>query len=449
MALYTRKAKQKRPPRILAVDDDPGLLRLLSIRLRSENYEVLPVSNGHDALAQLDQFRPDLVVTDLRMDRMDGIALLEEIQIRRPGLKVILLTAHGSIPDAVRATQSGAFSFLTKPVEKQQLLDQVQKALKVSGFAAIDEAWRAGIVTRSPVIEQRLGQAQMAAASDARVLITGEAGTGKKAFAAAIHAASSRRDGPLVIAACAEFTGSDIEHDLFGTIESGGRGLVNAANGGTLVLDEVADLPLSVQARLARALADHRLPDEANGQGTHFDARVIATSRSDLAHLVAQGLFREDLLYLLNTLQIEVPTLARHREDIPLLVAHFLELVLDPMCRRLSYAPDAIEFLATAEWPGNVRQLETVVRQNAALTPSPVISREIAKSAVGEGASALPSYDDAREEFTRNYLVQLLQITGGNVSQAARLAKRNRTDFYKLLNRHQLSPEDFKSRSSD
>ena len=187
MAYSSRKGSHKRAPRILVVDDDPSLLRLLSIRLRSENYEVLPVASGADALAQLDQFRPDLVITDLRMDRMDGIALLEEIQGRRPGLKVILVTAHGTIPDAVRATQSGAFGFLTKPVEKQQLLEQVQKALKVSGFATVDETWRSSIVTRSPLLEQRLGQAQMAAASDARVLITGEAGSGKKAFAQAIQ----------------------------------------------------------------------------------------------------------------------------------------------------------------------------------------------------------------------------------------------------------------------
>jgi two-component system response regulator GlrR len=162
--------------------------------------------------------------------------------------------------------------------------------------------------------------------------------------------------------------------------------------------------------------------------------------------LVEQGLFREDLLYCLNTLQIEVPALARHREDIPLLVAHFLEQLQEPSARRLSYAPEAIEFLATVEWPGNIRQLENVVRQNVAVTPAPVISREIAESAIGASTHTLPSYDDARDEFTRNYLVQLLQITGGNVSQAARLAKRNRTDFYKLLNRHQLTPEDFKAR---
>src|SRR6202521_2514037 len=166
-----RKESQKRRAKILAVDDDPGLLRLLQIRLRSENYEVEAVQNAADALTAMGRFRPDLVITDLRMDHMDGIGLLKELQARWPGLKVILLTAHGTIPDAVRATQSGAFSFMTKPVEKQELLDQVQKALRISGFPTVDEEWRADIITRSPLMEEKLAQAHMVAGTDARVLI--------------------------------------------------------------------------------------------------------------------------------------------------------------------------------------------------------------------------------------------------------------------------------------
>ncbi len=168
-----RKDSQKRRAKILAVDDDPGLLRLLTIRLRSENYEVEAVQSAADALAAMGRFRPDLVITDLRMDQMDGIGLLKELQARWPGLKVILLTAHGTIPDAVRATQSGAFSFMTKPVEKQELLEQVQKALKISGFPTVDEEWRADIITRSPLMEEKLGQAHLVAGTDARVLLTG------------------------------------------------------------------------------------------------------------------------------------------------------------------------------------------------------------------------------------------------------------------------------------
>ena len=192
-----RKDAAKRQAKILVVDDDPGLLRLLTIRLRSESYEVEPVASAADALAAAGRFRPDLVITDLRMDKMDGMGLLKELQARWPSLKVIILTAHGTIPDAVRATQGGAFGFLTKPVEKQELLEHVKKALRISGLPAIDEAWRAGIVTRNQVLEEKLAQAHTAASSDARVLLTGEAGVGKKLIARAIHDASSRAGGPF------------------------------------------------------------------------------------------------------------------------------------------------------------------------------------------------------------------------------------------------------------
>ena len=198
------KKDAKRQAKILVVDDDPGLLRLLTILLRSESYEVEPVSSAADALAAAVRFRPDLVITDLRMDKMDGMGLLKELQARWPSLKVIILTAHGTIPDAVRATQGGAFGCLTKPVEKQELLEHVRKALKISGMPAIDEEWRAGIVTRSVLLEEKLAQAQTAAGSDARVLLTGEAGVGKKLFARAIHDASSRADGPFQVVTVAE-----------------------------------------------------------------------------------------------------------------------------------------------------------------------------------------------------------------------------------------------------
>ena len=447
-----RKDSQKRRAKILAVDDDPGLLRLLTIRLRSENYEVEAVQSAADALAAMGRFRPDLVITDLRMDQMDGIGLLKELQARWPGLKVILLTAHGTIPDAVRATQSGAFSFMTKPVEKQELLEQVQKALKISGFPTVDEEWRAEIITRSPLMEEKLSQAHLVAGTDARVLLTGDAGVGKKLLGRAIHHASTRRSGPFLVISCSEVAESELETDLFG-YDNGAvpgaaraqRGLLQAAEGGTVVLEEIADLPVALQAKLVRALQENRVRPAGTDETQPVNARIMATTRQDLTQLMVQGKFREDLYYRLNTVHIDIPALSRRREDIPLLVAHFLEQIAVETGVRKIYSPEAVEFLATVDWPGNVRQLQAVVRQNATIAQSAVISAEIAEQAVG-AASGLPSFDAARDEFTRNYLVQILQITGGNVSQAARLAKRNRTDFYKLLSRHQLSPDEFKAR---
>ena len=443
----------KRKARILVVDDDPGLLRLLTIRLRAENYDVEAVENGVQALAAASRFRPDLVISDLRMDQLDGIGLLKELQNRWPGLKVILLTAHGTIPDAVQATQMGAFGFLTKPVEKQELLDQVQKALKISGFVDTDQDWRAELITRSPLMEEKLAQAHMVAGTDARVLITGESGTGKELLARAIHKASPRRNRPFVAINCSAMAENMLESELFGHAKDAfagatadHRGLFQTAEGGTLLLDEIGDMPVRLQVKLLRVLQENVIRPIGSTQTIPTNVRVLSATNTDLQQLLAGGQFREDLYYRLNVVHIEVPSLSRRREDIPLLVAHFLAAIALESGSRKIYAPEAVELLATSDWPGNVRQLQNLVRQNVALSQAPIITVELVQQSFGGSQGKLPSFDEARDEFTRSYLSQILQITGGNVSQAARLAKRNRTDFYKLLGRHLLVPDDFKGR---
>jgi two-component system, NtrC family, response regulator GlrR len=443
----------KRKARILVVDDDPGLLRLLTIRLRAEQYDVEAMENGVQALAAATRFRPDLVISDLRMDQLDGIGLLKELQSRWPGLKVILLTAHGTIPDAVQATQMGAFGFLTKPVEKQELLDQVQKALKISGFVDNDQDWRSDFITRSPVMEEKLSQAHMVAGTDARVLITGESGTGKELLARAIHKASPRRNRAFVSINCSAMAENLLESELFGHTKDAfagatadHRGLFLTAEGGTLLLDEIGDMPMRLQVKLLRVLQENLIRPVGSTEAIAANVRVISSTRSDLQQLMAGGHFREDLYYRLNVVHIEMPALSRRREDIPLLVAHFLSTITQQSGSRKIYAPEAVELLATSDWHGNVRQLQNVVRQNVALSQTPIIPVELVEQSLGNTHNQLPSFDEARDEFTRSYLSQILQITGGNVSQAARLAKRNRTDFYKLLGRHLLVPDDFKGR---
>ncbi len=443
----------KRKARILVVDDDPGLLRLLTIRLRAENYDVEAVENGVQALAAASRFRPDLVISDLRMDQLDGIGLLKELQNRWPGLKVIMLTAHGTIPDAVQATQMGAFGFLTKPVEKQELLSQVQKALKISGFLDTAEDWRADIITRSPLMEEKLAQAHMVAGTEARVLITGESGTGKELLARAIHKASPRRNKPCVVINCSAMAENLLESELFGHAKGAfpgaakeHQGLFLAADGGTLLLDEIGDMPMRLQVKLLRVLQENAIRPLGATDPVAVNVRVISATHRDLQQLLAGGQFREDLYYRLNVVHIDLPPLRKRREDIPLLVAHFLAEITRESGARKIYAPEAVELLATTDWPGNIRQLHNVVRQNCALASTPIIPAELVQQALGGSQGKLPSFDEARDEFTRSYLSQILQITGGNVSQAARLAKRNRTDFYKLLGRHQLVPDDFKSR---
>ena len=444
---------QKRKARILVVDDDPGLLRLLTIRLRAENYDVEAVENGVQALAAARRFRPDLVISDLRMDQLDGIGLLKELQNRWPGLKVIMLTAHGTIPDAVQATQMGAFGFLTKPVEKQELLSQVQKALKISGFLDTAEDWRADVITRSPLMEEKLAQAHMVAGTEARVLITGESGTGKEMLARAIHKASPRRNKPFVVINCSAMAENLLESELFGHAKGAfpgaakeNQGLFLAADGGTLFLDEIGDMPMRLQVKLLRVLQENAIRPLGATDPVAVNVRVVSATHRDLQQLLAGGQFREDLYYRLNVVHIDLPPLRKRREDIPLLVAHFLAEIARESGTRKIYAPEAVELLATTDWPGNIRELQNVVRQNCALASTPIIPAELVQQALGGAQGKLPSFDEARDEFTRSYLSQILQITGGNVSQAARLAKRNRTDFYKLLGRHQLVPDDFKAR---
>ena len=415
----------RRPPRILVVDDDPGLLRLLTIRLRSQKYEVEPADSAAKALDAVGRFRPDLVITDLRMAEMDGIALLRELQRRWPSLNVIMLTAHGTIPDAVKATQSGAFAFLTKPVEKEQLLEEVARALKTSGFSDTVEDWRAEFATRSPLLEDRLSKAHVVAETDAAVLISGEPGTGKDLLARAIHRASPRRALPFVRVDCGTLEADSIRG------EERLDAAINEAAGGTLLLRGVQDLATSLQARLVRRLGA-------------TDVRMLATSDRRPEDLAADGRCSSELLDRLGAVHIDLPQLSRRREDIPLLVAQVLEEVAAETSQpKRTLSPEAIESLAAAKWPGNVRQLRTVIRQVAAVGAGPVITLDQVQEAQGQ-TSQLPSFDEARDEFTRNYLVQLLQVTQGNVSQAARLAKRNRTDFYKLLTKHNLRPEEFK-----
>jgi two-component system response regulator GlrR len=273
--------------KILLVDDDPGLLRLLSIRLRAEGYEVEAVESAHKALAILNRFSPDLVITDLRMDKMDGIGLLKELQTRSPGLRVVIITAHGTIPDAVVATQSGAFGFLTKPIDKDELMLTVQKAIKVSGSVEVEEDWSAEIITRNQAMKEILNQAKMVAATDARVLINGESGTGKELLARAIHNASPRHAQPFVAINCSAMAENLLESELFGH-EKGAftgatrshKGLFQAAEGGTLLLDEIGDMPMRLQVKLLRVLQEHQVRPVGSTDAIDVDVRRNSWARA-------------------------------------------------------------------------------------------------------------------------------------------------------------------------
>jgi two-component system response regulator GlrR len=450
------RRKAVRPPavrqhaaRIVVVDNDPALRRLLSIRLGAADYEVEAVGSAREALDECTRLRPKLVITDLRMEPMDGLGLLKELKSRWPELSVIILTAHGTIPEAVLATQCGAFGFLVKPVEKLELLGQVQRAIASTTLTRSEGDWRADIVSRSQLMEDRLKQANRAAGTDSPVMLTGESGTGRELFARAIHAASARRGKPFIAITCRTLVDDTAEAELFGRESGTGTtasnlGAFQSAHGGTLLLHEIGNLPMELQVKLINALREDR---ESTGENrARADVRLICTTSDDLKQLMSTGKFREDLYYRINVLPIEVPPLGRRREDIPLLISRFLEQATEESGLAKMYSPKAMELLMTADWPGNVRQLFDLVQQNVVDSQDKVMTEDFVQQSLGSDSTRIPSFDDARAEFARGYLVKNLQSTAGNISQSARLAKRNRTDFYKLLSRYRIIAEDFKRR---
>ncbi|MBB6115135.1 two-component system response regulator GlrR [Rahnella inusitata] len=436
---------------LLLVDDDPSLLKLLGMRLTSEGFRVTTAESGAEALRVLHRERIDLVLSDLRMDEMDGMALFAEIQKFQPGMPVIILTAHGSIPDAVAATQQGVFGFLTKPVDRDALYKAIDEALAQSS-PSVDESWREAIVTRSPIMLRLLEQANMVAQSDVSVLINGQSGTGKEVLAQAIHGASPRGKKAFIAINCGALPEQLLESELFGHAKgaftgavSSREGLFQAATGGTLFLDEIGDMPLSLQVKLLRVLQERKVRPLGSNHDIDVDVRIISATHRDLPKAMEKGEFREDLFYRLNVVGLKLPTLSERAEDIPLLANHLLRISAlrhKPFVR--SFSTDALKVLMAASWPGNVRQLVNVIEQCVALTSAPVISEALVRQALEGENTALPTFADARNQFELNYLRKLLQITKGNVTQAARIAGRNRTEFYKLLSRHELEATDFK-----
>ena len=446
------------PATVLLVDDDPDLRQLLSIRLRSAGYAPITAASGAEALGSLATVRPRAVITDLRMEGMDGLSLFEHIHAQDPALPVIMLTAHGTIPDAVDATQRGVFGFLTKPFEARELLALLERAIALQPQptdpgAPQTDAWRTDILTASPRMLSLLSEAGLVARSEASVLIRGESGTGKEMLAQAIHRASPRRAGPFVAINCAAIPETLLESELFGHTRGAftgasqaQTGLFQQAGGGTLFLDEIGDMPLPLQVKLLRVLQERQVRPLGAAQTVDVDVRIVSATHRDLDQAIVEGQFRDDLYYRLNVVSLYLPPLRERREDIAMLAQHFLQVLAPRLHRRITgFTPDALDLLQQQDWPGNVRQLMNVVEQCCALgTTSRIPASSVARALRHKPTVLLP-FAQARDVFERDYLAQLLKMTGGNVAQAARLAQRNRTEFYRLLGKHHLDPALFKT----
>ncbi len=446
---------------ILLVDDDPDLLKLIGLRLTAAGYRVKSAESGEVALAQIAISRPSVVITDLRMPGIDGMQLFEQVNAQHPTLPVIILTAHGTIPDAVAATQRGVFGFLTKPFDPPDLLQKVAQAAAVAGETAASsaqtsespaDAWRSHIITRSSKMEDLLRRARLVADSMASVLILGESGTGKELLARAIHAASSRAEKPFMAINCAAIPENLLESELFGYAKgaftgatASSPGLFQSANGGTLFLDEIGDMPLALQAKLLRVLQESAVRPVGSAQTMPIDVRIVSATHRNLDAMRADRSFREDLFYRLNVVALKLPSLSERREDIPALVQHFLKKISTRYRKPLpTLAPEALAAVVGAPWPGNVRQLENLLEQAVALSTTNVIPLSLVRTSLDDAQSPLVSFETARKSFERDYLVRILKLTAGNAAQAAQMAGRNRTEFYKLLQRHNLEPGMFK-----
>lgn len=440
---------------ILVVDDDPALLKLLAMRLDLEGFDVIEASSGEEALVKLAQHRPHLVITDVRMGGMDGLALFDTVKEKFPALQVIILTAHGSVSHAVEAVRRGVFGYLSKPFEAETLLREVARALDQGGVAgtARDFDWADTIITCNSDMEAVLVDARMIAAQDASVLITGASGTGKELLAQAIHRASPRAAKPFIAINCGAIPENLLESELFGHVKGAftgttrdHKGLFAAADGGTLFLDEIGDMPVALQVKLLRVLQERAVRPVGSLQDVPVDARIISATHRDLEQEIAAGRFREDLYYRLNVVNLCLPGLRQRVDDIPLLTRHFTATLAGKYGKTINgYAPEAMELLLSCPWPGNVRQLLNVIEKIVALATVEIVSAALVQKALQRQAGEMVSLDEAKKNFERDYLIRLLKVTQGNITHAARLAKRNRSDFYTLLRRHGLEPGTFKN----
>ena len=448
---------------ILVVDDDEGLLHLLKMRLSAEGFAVTSCTTGHEALVEAKKKMFDLAITDLRLRGEDGLDVTEELLRIHPQLPVIILTAHGSIPNAVEAMQRGAFGYLTKPFDDKELKATIEKALAQQRMSKEIQRLKSlvkelygleNVVARSPAMQRLFQQIAQVADSDATILLFGETGTGKEVMARVAHTNSRRSKGPFVALNCAAIPEALFESELFGHVRGAftsahgaKKGLFQSANGGTIFLDEIGEMPLSMQVKLLRAVQEREVREVGSELSTKIDVRIIAATNKDLGEAVKNGSFRNDLYYRISVVPLFIPPLRDRRDDIPLLAQHFLKVSNQRANKDVrGFTPTALHRLMVNPWPGNVRELENAIEKAVVMTRQDMITPEFLPSVGVSPETPLKPLTEAKEEFERTYLKNVLQLTGGNISRAAQFAGRYRADFYKMLRKYGLHPSTTKGK---
>ena len=447
----------------MVVDDEQEMASLLGEVLRDAGYEPDIFTDAEQALHAMTEAPPALVITDFKMQGLDGMTLLERMKAIHPHVPVILITAFGSIDIAVEATRKGAFHFITKPFRMKEVLLVVERALQHQRVQAendrlrreVERRYRFGeIIGKSRLMQQVFGLIERVAATNSSILILGESGTGKELVAKSIHYNSPRRDQPFVAVNCSALPEGLLESELFGHVRgaftgahANKNGLFVEATRGTLFLDEIGDMGAALQAKLLRALQEKTVRPVGGNKEISVQTRIVAATNRDLRKEVREGRFREDLYYRLSVIPVRLPALRERPEDIPLLVRHFLQRVASELsCDEKQVSPDAMRQLMRYPWEGNVRELENVIERAHILSQGETIEvadlMEELKPVQAKAAepSPLPQTDDlpTLEELERRYIVQVLKRTTGNKEEAARILGIDRRTLYRWRTRHDL-----------
>ena len=451
-------------PQILVVDDDASMVRMLRHRLEREGYRVASASNGEEGLSLIRNEVFNLVVTDMKMPKLRGDELAKAISQFNPEIPVIIMTAYGEVGEAVKLMQDGIFHYVTKPFDVEELMGRIRKALDRHRTTTEVKQVRTRIMNRRksdfivgscPKIEELLTQISIVAQNDVPVIIYGESGTGKELVARAIHYTGKRADRPFIVENCGAIPENLIENELFGHVKGAytdartdQKGLFEEAHGGTLFLDEIGELPLALQVKFLRVLQDGEFKRIGSTKSIKVDVRVIAATNKDLIQAIAEKTFREDLFYRLNVIPIHIPPLRERKEDIPLLINHFLQEFNKELGKGVEgFSPAAIQKMMTYQWPGNIRELKNKVKQAMVLTRNNVITAEDLFFHVPVSSNKFQSFKEAKREFEKEYISQVLRICQGNISQAARLAKKDRKDFYDVMKKYGIQPETFRKQA--
>ena len=449
--------------KILVVDDEKNILEVIKMRLEANGYRIFTALQAETAVEIAKKEEIDLALVDLKLAGKNGIELMEELHQINPDIPIIILTAYGTIKSVVEAMKRGAYSYLTKPFDYHDLLLQIKKGLEKSQLSKEVVRLRnmvegrygfKNVIGKSEKMKTALTLVRQAAESESNVYIEGETGTGKGLLAKALHFASSKKNGPFIVINCATIPENLLESELFGYEKGAFTGATRSKKGffllahkGTIFLDEISEMPVFMQAKLLRVLEEKEFYPLGGEKPVRVDTRLIAASNKKMKEEVKKGHFREDLFYRIYVIPIEVPPLRERKVDIPLLAEHCLKKITRENKKKIKgFAPSTLKKLMLYSWPGNVRELENTIECAVAMATRNVITEDLILPAQITEEDHLRPLKEAKERFERNYAVQIMEFTGGNISRAAKLAGKYRADFYNLLKKYNLNPEDFRKK---